>query len=67
MGLLLICFFIKKGFFRLKSEIHYFYWIACIICMHTLQAVPGYDPKGFYVEGKQSKQKYRGYTYVHKG
>lgn len=35
--------------------------------MHTLQAVPGYDPKGFYGEGERSKQKYRGYAYVHKG
>lgn len=34
--------------------------------MHTLQAVPGYDPKGVY-EGEQCKQKYRGYAYVHKG
>lgn len=54
----------NKGVLCLQSDMHYCYWITCINCMHTLQAVPGYHPKGVYAEGEQCKQKYRGCTYV---
>lgn len=54
----------KERVLCLQSDMHYCYWITCISCMHTLQAVPGYHPKGVYVEGEQCKQKYRGCTYV---